>query len=101
MVLMNFGDFASSPSATRSSDIAWASALSVTLGGPQRIEQFFFCDERACVIDEMQQQVQQLWRQIDRFSASQDTVTDAVDEERPEAVRCVCHRRRILPSEGC
>ena len=60
-VLMNCGDFGSSPSASRSSDTACASALSVTLApGHNASSSASFSYQVACVIDEMEKEVEQL-----------------------------------------
>lgn len=54
--------------------------------GPERVEQLLFGDERARRVEQMQQEIQQLRRQLHDGIVTMDAVARAIDEERAEAV---------------
>ena len=64
--------------------------------GPQRIEQLLFRDQCPRVVEQMQQEVEELWRQLDDGVVSHDAIAGAIDEEWAELVAWIRHALRIL-----
>jgi hypothetical protein len=57
-------------------------------------------DERARVIEQMEEQVQELRGEIERLSMAQDAVAGAIDEKRTEPIGGARHRCLSLPARA-
>ena len=91
-VLMNCGLPASSPSAWRSSETACVKCVVGDVGvRPERVEQLLFRDQLAGVVEQMEQEVEELGRQLDDGVVSQDAIASAIGKERTELVAGACH----------
>ena len=55
--------------------------------GPEGVEQLLFGDERRRMIDEVEEQVEELGREIDRLIPAKDAIAAAIDEKRAYALR--------------
>jgi hypothetical protein len=53
---------------------------------PEGVEQVFLGDQLAGVIDEVEQEIEELRREIDRRTAPRDAVRRSIDTKRPEDV---------------
>ena len=54
--------------------------------GPERVEQRLFRHQRAGVVEQMEQQVEELGREVERAPVLEHAVGGAIDDERAEAV---------------
>src|SRR5262249_46012612 len=63
--------------------------------GPEGVEQLLLGHQRAGVIEEMQQQVEQLRREIQHLVATEHAVTRTIDGERTESVLRLGHAGRL------
>jgi len=63
---------------------------------PQRIEQRFLRDEIAGVIEQVEEKVEELGRDVYGAIAAQHAISGTVGDERSESKRRACHRRRRL-----
>ena len=59
--------------------------------GPQRVEQLLFRDQRTRVVEQMQQEVEELRRQLDDGVVPHDAIASAIDKEGAELVAGARH----------
>ena len=51
--------------------------------GPERVEQLFFCRQRAGIVEQVEQQVEKLGCDVQRLGASEDAIADPIGQKGP------------------
>jgi hypothetical protein len=59
--------------------------------GPERVEQLFFCNQRAGIVEQVEQQVEKLGCDVQRLGASEDAIADPIGQKRTEPIRRTRH----------
>jgi hypothetical protein len=67
---------------------------------PQRIEQLLFRDQLAGIVEQMEQEVEELWRQLDDGVVSKNAIASTIGEERSELIAGACHARYTTSSSS-
>ena len=76
---------------------AWSSSAGGDVRvGPQCVEQLLFRDQRTRVVEQMEQEVEELRRQVDNRAVPDDAITRAIDKEGAESIAGACHVSAIV-----